>query len=421
MQFSGWPRLFRSSKDARIFFIYISVVVVLFLAFVSFSRYRTVNELLIRTIYHEAQSYADLIVVTRHWNAAYGGVFVEKKNSDHVNLFLDRTGIKQEIHSTSGKTFVLKNPTAMTRELSDISVRNGLARFRMVSLNPFNPDYEPDAFEHDALKSIKAGALDRWMIDQSLPDPQFRLVRGLKVDKNCLQCHEQQGYQLGDMLGGLSVSIPAGELVRGMNQNARQKLADFLVASGLLLAILYSLTWKLLVGLEEAQQRLKHIAITDELTGLRNRRYIMEQLEKEYQRAVRSGSPLSLMILDIDHFKRINDHFGHIFGDEVLKAVSAEMEQSLRSYDLLGRIGGEEFLIASPGSSMADAASLAERIREKIKQRKIGAKPQEISVTISAGVTSLARRDAKMNALLIRADEALYEAKRKGRDRVVVI
>lgn len=421
MPFSRWPKLLRSHRDARVFFISISLVVTAFLAVISFARYRTVNDLLIRTMRHEAQSYASLIIITHHWNAEHGGVYVVKRDREQPDHRLNQVDTAPEVRTTTGNALILKNPETMIREISERTSKNQDVRFRLVSLKPLNPDNKPDAFEQSVLTGSEEHANGSWIIDRSRPEPLFRFVHRVKVERPCLSCHAQQGYREGDIRGGVSIVIPAGDLLLGMRQNARQKVSDFLIASGLLLAILYSLTWKLFVKLDEVQRRLKHIAVTDELTGLRNRRYIMEQLEKEYQRAVRSGSALSLMILDIDHFKKINDQYGHLFGDEVLKAVATEMETSLRTYDLLGRIGGEEFLIASPGSSMDDAATLAERIREKIKARKIGAKPHEISVTISAGVTSLAEQDSRMNALLIRADEALYQAKKQGRDRVITI
>ena len=420
MPFTRWPKLFRSHRDARVFFISISLVVIFFLAFISFTRYQTVNELLIRTMQHEAESYASLIILTRHWSASYGGVYVMKQPGDSSNPYLEQMGIKADIRTTDGRTLTLKSPAVMIHEISELASGGEVARFHMVSMKPVNPVNQPDAFEKDALEKFERNSPPLWAIDQSAKKPVFRFVQPVKVERSCLACHERQGYREGDIRGAVSIMTPAAELLRLMRQNARQKVIDFLAASGLLLAILYFLTWKLFVRLDEVQRRLKHIAITDELTGLRNRRYIMEQLEKEYQRAVRSGTPLSLMILDIDHFKVINDQHGHLFGDEVLKAVAHVMEQTLRAYDLLGRIGGEEFLIASPGSSLDDAASLAERIREKIKLLRFDAQPHEISVTISAGVTSLGEQDGRMNSLLIRADEALYLAKKRGRDRVVM-
>jgi diguanylate cyclase (GGDEF)-like protein len=215
--------------------------------------------------------------------------------------------------------------------------------------------------------------------------------------------------------------IPAEGLVAQMRTNRNQIVIDGIVTIGILLALLYFLAWKLVGRLDETQKRLKHIAVTDELTGLKNRRQIIEQMNKEYQRAVRTGGTLSLILLDIDHFKRVNDSYGHAVGDRVLRAVAEEMQDGLRTYDLLGRIGGEEFLIASPGSALDEAAGLADRIRQKIKGRTIQDRTREITVTVSAGVTSLSEQDASADAILQRADEALYLAKQQGRDRVVSV
>jgi diguanylate cyclase (GGDEF)-like protein len=201
--------------------------------------------------------------------------------------------------------------------------------------------------------------------------------------------------------------------------NRTQIIIDAVITIGILLAVLYLFAGKLVTRLDDVQERLKHLAVTDELTGLKNRRYIMEQLEREYQIAVRTGTSLSLILFDIDHFKKINDTFGHAFGDAVLKAVARDLRESLRTYDLLGRIGGEEFLIASPGSTVDDAAVLAERIRDRIKETTISNESHSVSVTVSAGVTSLNGQDLQADSMLARADDALYQAKQRGRDRVI--
>jgi len=291
----------------------------------------------------------------------------------------------------------------------------------MISLKNLNPLNKPDDFERKALERFEQGERELWQIDRSSGKPVFRYILPLVIEEACLSCHRQQGYKQGDIRGGVSVMIPAEGLTAQMRTNRNQIVIDAVVTIGILLALLYFLAWKLVGRLDETQKRLKHIAVTDELTGLKNRRHIMEQMNKEYQRAVRTGGTLSLILLDIDNFKQVNDNYGHVFGDRVLRAVAQEMVGGLRSYDLLGRIGGEEFLIASPGSTLDDAAGLAERIRQKIKDRKISDKIQELSVTVSAGVTSLSEHDATADAILQRADDALYLAKQQGRDRVVSV
>ncbi len=171
--------------------------------------------------------------------------------------------------------------------------------------------------------------------------------------------------------------------------------------------------------LNETQMHLKLMSITDELTGLRNRRYIMERLEEEFQRARRSGRPLSLMMLDIDHFKQVNDTSGHLFGDIVLRVVSMRIKSNLRRHDQVGRIGGEEFLIVSPDSGLDDTIMVAERVRKVVNGEAICDGVREVVVALSAGVTAMRENDTSADMLFSRADAALYKAKEEGRNRVV--
>lgn len=178
---------------------------------------------------------------------------------------------------------------------------------------------------------------------------------------------------------------------------------------------------KLVKRLNEAQTHLRHMAVTDELTGLRNRRYIVERLEEEFQRAKRTARPLGLIMLDIDHFKQINDAYGHIFGDVVLRVIAARIRTSLRKHDLVGRVGGEEFLVLCPDSSVEDTLVVAERIRTIINGEEIGDGVNQAKVALSAGVTMLNAKDDSSDKVFSRADTALYKAKEEGRNRVVVV
>jgi diguanylate cyclase (GGDEF)-like protein/PAS domain S-box-containing protein len=178
---------------------------------------------------------------------------------------------------------------------------------------------------------------------------------------------------------------------------------------------------KLVKRLNQAQTHLKHMAITDDLTGLRNRRYIIERLEEEFQRAKRSGDHLSLIMLDIDHFKQINDAHGHLFGDVVLRVIAMRIKLILRIHDIVGRVGGEEFLVICPESALGDTVIVAERIRKIINDELIGDGVKELRVALSAGVTELHENDVSFEKLFSRADLALYKAKEEGRNRVVTL
>jgi diguanylate cyclase (GGDEF)-like protein/PAS domain S-box-containing protein len=178
---------------------------------------------------------------------------------------------------------------------------------------------------------------------------------------------------------------------------------------------------KLVKRLNEAQTHLRHMAVTDELTGLRNRRYIVERLEEEFQRSRRTGRPLGLIMLDIDLFKQINDAYGHIFGDVVLRVIASRIRSTLRKHDLVGRVGGEEFLVVCPDSSLDDTVVVAERIRSIINKEEIGDGVNQVQVALSAGVTMLDPKDDSSDKVFSRADTALYKAKEEGRNRVVVV
>lgn len=171
-----------------------------------------------------------------------------------------------------------------------------------------------------------------------------------------------------------------------------------------------------IVELEEA---LRVQATHDSLTGAWNHGAIIEMLERELARAKREGSTLGVVLADLDHFKQVNDHHGHLAGDEVLRAAAQRMTRALRRYDFLGRYGGEEFLILLPRCGLADALGLAERLRRSVAADPVVSAAGEIRFTMSLGVTASDQEDpSAAEALLHRADEALYQAKRQGRNRV---
>lgn len=172
----------------------------------------------------------------------------------------------------------------------------------------------------------------------------------------------------------------------------------------------------------EAQATLREQATLDALTKVWNRRSILEILEREVDRAGREHSPLSVAMADLDHFKQVNDTYGHLAGDAVLVEAVERMRSSMRSYDSLGRYGGEEFLLLFPGCEPAAAERLAERMRAEIERRPLDWHTGPIRFTISFGVTTL-RADQRLpaEALLRIADAALYQAKQQGRNRVVAL
>ncbi|RMT63040.1 CHASE domain-containing protein/sensory box histidine kinase [Pseudomonas coronafaciens pv. atropurpurea] len=170
-----------------------------------------------------------------------------------------------------------------------------------------------------------------------------------------------------------------------------------------------------ITDLKRVEQELRELSVTDVLTGAYNRRYFQDRMQAELKRVDRHGGHLSIIMLDIDHFKRINDRFGHAAGDQVLKAISEKISHRLRSDDVFCRLGGEEFMVVCPGTRGAQAYQLALSLREELRNQVI--EGVDHVVTASFGIASL-RAGEGIDAMLLRADSGVYAAKQAGRDRV---
>ena len=172
---------------------------------------------------------------------------------------------------------------------------------------------------------------------------------------------------------------------------------------------------------EELENELRRLAEVDVLTGVATRRAFITAIQREMTLASERGQPLAVIALDIDHFKLINDRYGHLAGDNVLTAVGEELRRECRSPDVVGRLGGEEFAILLANASLDAAASVAERIRQRLLTAVVSiSEATQLTVTASLGVAAFMPGDT-FEDLTGRADAGLYRAKRAGRDRVVVI
>jgi diguanylate cyclase (GGDEF)-like protein/PAS domain S-box-containing protein len=169
---------------------------------------------------------------------------------------------------------------------------------------------------------------------------------------------------------------------------------------------------------KKIEAELAFVASHDELTRLGNRHMIQERFKQEVGRAERYGQPLSVFMIDIDHFKRVNDKHGHQTGDEVLQALARSLERCVRSVDFVGRLGGEEFLVLLPQQDHDTALISAERIRQTIEEHPIHTKNYTLNITVSLGVATLPDHGNTPDDLIRQADRAMYRAKREGRNRV---
>ncbi len=184
------------------------------------------------------------------------------------------------------------------------------------------------------------------------------------------------------------------------------------------LAAALALSEERLSTISELHEQLREQALHDPLTGLYNRRYLGEFFEREQSRALRDRLPLALALIDLDHFKQLNDSHGHLAGDEVLRAVAQHLEMNLRSTDAVFRIGGEEFLLILPGVDAAEATQRVESLREQLASVRLPTRAGALQVTLSAGLALWPEHGHALDELLQAADAALYEAKHAGRNRV---
>lgn len=192
---------------------------------------------------------------------------------------------------------------------------------------------------------------------------------------------------------------------------------------GLIVGYICELSNKLHIAHQEltvAHEAIQKLALTDSLTKLPNHRAVIQCLETEYDRACRAYRPLSLIFFDCDHFKHINDHYGHNVGDSVLQELGHYASSVLRSGDIIGRLGGEEFIVVLPETDAPQAKEIAERLRATIAAQPLARSSVEagINVTVSVGTATYPENGASSNALLKAADQTMYCAKRMGRNRV---
>ncbi|HET7921989.1 MAG TPA: diguanylate cyclase [Gammaproteobacteria bacterium] len=315
------------------------------------------------------------------------------------NLIQSITTLRDERAIAEQLVDVLANVFEYERVLFYMEENDGL---ELLATRGFQPDDQP--------------RLERWPIEHS------RLVLGLRRKRQ----------------PGLLSAADAATLDGGP-QDSRPYLAVPLSSGGdgfrLLLAsrqrplierqavdIVAAMAKQVNVALDNARliHELESLATTDSLTRLYNRRHFLERAEAEFERSRRYQRPLSVFLLDVDHFKQVNDTLGHNTGDQVLRMLAGVYRQNLRQLDVIGRYGGEEFVVFLPETSIARAMEVAERVRRGVEEMKVDTAGAEVRVTVSIGVAMANEQTESIAALINEADRALYEAKRAGRNRVVL-
>ena len=269
--------------------------------------------------------------------------------------------------------------------------------------------------------------MDAWNVLQQAHAPQMAILDWMMPSMDGVElCRRIRGAQNGPYryLLLLTAKQDTQDIVAGLDAGADDYLTKPFNVDELRARVR---SGKRILDLQDALLRaheaVQYEAAHDPLTGLWNRGAIMDLLQRETQRHQRTGSALGLVMADLDYFKKINDTHGHLAGDAVLREVSRRLTASVRSYDFIGRYGGEEFLVILPSCNPVDLSTGAERLRSAIENRQIEIPGGQILATISIGAASAPMANetsTEFEALLRAADEALYLAKGKGRNRVEI-
>ena len=360
-------------------------------------------------------------IAFRAWASMHGGVYVPPTEQTPPNPYLDFLP-ERDVVTTTGKKLTLMNPAYVLREAQSLYQGEHGESAHITSLNPINPDNAPDEWEKMALNRFEFGAREIKGVTQSEGVTQMRVMRAFVVGKDCLKCHARQGYKVGDIRGGISATIPLKPLFDIEARDIRNASISHGVIwlFGMLVISAYQVVRKREIGRIVRQQELEYQANTDALTGLANRHAFMTRAEQELARAKRYRGELSLLMADIDFFKKVNDTYGHQAGDMVLKKLAEVFLLALRDIDFAARFGGEEFIVLLPETNAENALITAERLRASVNDIQVTLPQGEVvKLTVSIGAASYAASaNDSLEKLIYEADKALYAAKETGRNKV---
>jgi diguanylate cyclase (GGDEF)-like protein len=362
-----------------------------------------------------AESVANHTQALRGWVGGHGGVYVEAQPGEVVPI---SAGVvpEGEVITPSGRKLSLLSSSAVLGKVSKEFNREAGDHVRLTSRNPMNPDNLPDQWEKEALATLEGGAKKVEGFVDGGAGSMYRLMYPMVLQERCLRCHDYLAGSAVKIVGGLSVTVDRVPYDLQYAAVLRQLSAGYLGiwvmgVAGLAVFGVYG---------SRLLRRIEYASTHDGLTGLKNRLEIERHLAAECLRSERYRNRLSVMMLDLDHFKQVNDTHGHQVGDVALRAVAEAIRKTMRRTDIAGRYGGEEFLILATETPSEGAAILAQRFSAAIKGVQVRL-PAGGILTLSASI-GVATRTPERNtlvALIDAADAALYRAKEEGRDRIV--
>jgi len=323
----------------------------------------------------------------------------------------------RDVTTKEGRRLTLVNSSYFTRLAHDweASIFPHGIHGHVTSLKPLRPENAPDEWEREALQALQEGA-SQWTGILTVDGEKYlRLMRPRIAKESCMTCHNHQEYQPGDVMGGISVSVPMGSLLAASDKQVYQlSIWHFLLWLGGILGLL--LGYYLL---RHQEQQMRYSALHDLLTGLPNRTLFVDRLNQRLETAKRHGHTGAVLFIDLDRFKTINDSLGHSVGDQLLREVGRSLQGTLRCEDTVARLGGDEFvvLLAELDSDAEAVITEVQVITEKILERlahphKIGTR--ELYASSSIGIALFSHKSKDTNEVLQQADVAMYRAKEAG-------
>jgi diguanylate cyclase (GGDEF)-like protein len=376
---------------------------------------------------------------------AFTGFGVWSVVSHYLIRFAENSSVNitQALSSTERDSLFTAIPEGQRRVVSEIPperldqldgrIRQFLQSFDIVKIKVYTPDkriiYSTDReiigesdLGNQRLSNALSGRNDAKLVRK---DRVQDLANESKLDADVVETYVPIYNDVGEVIGCFEVYMD----VSNYRGEAWQIVSIALVVIALISLVVYGIAFlflrKITLELRDAQNALERYAATDPLTGLHNRRHVLVRARQELarvkrERAHKPRTGLSVTMLDLDHFKKINDSYGHLVGDEVLKETAQRIRATTRVYDLVGRLGGEEFVVVHPDADYTQARTIAGRIWDAIRAQPYVVDGNKIKVAASLGVASLdLATEDDLTPALQRADRALYSAKKSGRDRVV--